>query len=94
LELITRYLLTITIQAKMINQKFLNFKDCRPSLSLVESGMAGKSKNRRTAERFKKFPPLLGLLINVNRDAGLQRKGMEIATFLQITPGQFSLLSY
>ncbi len=78
----------------MINQKFLNFKDCRPSLSLVESGMAGKSKNRRTAERFKKFPPLLGLLINVNRDAGLQRKGMEIATFLQITPGQFSLLSY
>jgi hypothetical protein len=37
--------------------------------------MVGKSKNRRrTAERFKNFPKLLRLLINVNRNAAVQRK--------------------
>jgi hypothetical protein len=36
--------------------------------------MVGKSKNRRrTAERFKNFPKLR-LLINVNRNAAVQRK--------------------
>jgi hypothetical protein len=29
--------------------------DCRTSLCLAKSGMVGKSKNRRTAERFLKF---------------------------------------
>jgi hypothetical protein len=37
--------------------------------------MVGKSKNRRrTAERFLNFPKLLRLLINVNRNAAVQRK--------------------
>jgi hypothetical protein len=37
--------------------------------------MVGKNKNRRrTAERFKKFSKLLRLLINVNRNAAVQRK--------------------
>ncbi len=62
---------------------------------LAKSGMVGKRKNRiRTAERFKNFPQLLRLLSNVNRDAALQRKRMEIATFLPIAAGQFSLLFY
>jgi hypothetical protein len=30
----------------------------------------------------------------VNRNTALQRKGMEIATFLPIAAGKFSLLSY
>jgi hypothetical protein len=30
----------------------------------------------------------------VNRNTALQRKGMEIATFLQIAAGKFSLLSW
>jgi hypothetical protein len=30
----------------------------------------------------------------VNRNSALQRKGMEIATFLPIAAGKFSLLSY
>jgi hypothetical protein len=33
-------------------------------------------------------------LINVNRNTALQRKGMEIARFLPIAAGKFSLLSY
>jgi hypothetical protein len=38
--------------------------------------MVGKSKNRkRAAEHFKKFSQPLQLLINVNRNAVLQRKG-------------------
>jgi hypothetical protein len=70
-------------------------RDCRTSLSLANSGMIGKIKNRRrTAERFKNFPQLLQLLINVERYALLHRKGMEIATFLQIAAGQFYLPSY
>jgi hypothetical protein len=57
--------------------------------------MVGKSKNRRrTAERFKNFRQLLRLLLNVNRNAAVQRKYMEIATFLPIAAGQFYLLSY
>jgi hypothetical protein len=56
--------------------------------------MVGKSKNRRTAEHFKNFSQLLRLLINVNRNTALQRKGMEIATFLPIAAGKLSLLSY
>jgi hypothetical protein len=37
--------------------------------------MVGKSKNRRrTAGRFKTFLKLLRLLINVNRNAAVQRK--------------------
>jgi hypothetical protein len=32
--------------------------------------------------------------MNVNRNAALQRKGLQIAMFLLITPGQFCLLSY
>jgi hypothetical protein len=57
--------------------------------------MVGKSKNRRrTAARFKNFQQLLRLLINVNRNAAHQRKGMEIATFLPIATGKFCLLFY
>jgi hypothetical protein len=37
---------------------------------------------------------LLRILKNVNRNAALQRKGLEIATFLPIAAGKFSLLSY
>jgi nitrate reductase NapE component len=33
-------------------------------------------------------------MINVNRNAKLQRKWMEIATFLLIAAGQFCLLSF
>jgi hypothetical protein len=37
--------------------------------------MIGKRKNRRrSAERFKNFPQLLRLLINVNINAAVQRK--------------------
>jgi hypothetical protein len=46
--------------------------------------MVGKSKNRKRAGAFLDFSQLLRLLINVNRKAALQRKGMEIATFLPI----------
>jgi hypothetical protein len=57
--------------------------------------MVGKSKNRkRAAEHLNKFSQLLRLSINVNRNMPLQRKGMEIATFLPIAAGKFSLLSY
>jgi hypothetical protein len=57
--------------------------------------MVGKNKSRkRAAEHFKKFPQLLQLLINVNRNTALQRKGMEITMFLPIAVGKFSLLSY
>jgi hypothetical protein len=57
--------------------------------------MVGKSKNRkRAAEHLKKFSQLLRLLINVNRNMPLQRKGMEIAMFLPIAAGKFSLISY
>jgi hypothetical protein len=42
----------------------------------------------------KKFSQLLQLLINVNRNAALQKKGMEVATFLPIAAGKFCLLSY
>jgi hypothetical protein len=57
--------------------------------------MVGKSKNRkRAAEHFKNFSQLLRLLINVNRNAALQRNGMEIAMFLPIAARKFSLLSY
>jgi hypothetical protein len=56
--------------------------------------MVGRCNNRkRAAEHFKKFSQLLRLLINVNRNASLQRKEMEIATFLPIAAGKFSLLS-
>ncbi len=64
-------------------------------MSLAKRGMVGKSKYRkRAAEYFKNFSQLLRLLINVNRNMPLQRKGMEIATFLPIAAGKFSLLSY
>jgi hypothetical protein len=57
--------------------------------------MVGKSKNRRrSAERFKNIPKLLRLLINVNRNAAVQRKETEIATFLPIAARQLYLLSY
>jgi hypothetical protein len=57
--------------------------------------MVGKSNSRkRAAEHFKKFSQLLRLLINVNRNAALQRNGMEIAMFLPIATRKFSLLSY
>jgi hypothetical protein len=57
--------------------------------------MIGKSKNRkRAAEHFKNFSQLLRLLINVNRNMLLRRKGMEIAMFLPIAAGKFSLISY
>jgi hypothetical protein len=37
--------------------------------------MVGKRKNRRrSAELFKNFPQLLRLLININRNAAVQRK--------------------
>jgi hypothetical protein len=57
--------------------------------------MVGKSKIRKkAAEHFKTFSQLRRLLINGNRNAALQRNGMEIATFLPIAAGKFSLLSY
>jgi hypothetical protein len=57
--------------------------------------MVGKSKIRnKAAEHFKTFSQLRRLLINVNRNAALQRNGMEIATFLPIAAGKFPLLSY
>jgi hypothetical protein len=57
--------------------------------------MVGKSKNRKRAtEHFKNFSQLLRLLINVNRNMPLQRKGMEITMFLPIATGKFSLISY
>jgi hypothetical protein len=57
--------------------------------------MVGKSTNRKkAAEHFKNFSQFLRLLINVNRNTTLQRKGMEIATFLPIAAGKFSPLSY
>jgi hypothetical protein len=57
--------------------------------------MVGNSKNRKRAtERFKNFSQLLRLLINTNRNTALQRKGMEIAMFLPIAAGKFSLISY
>jgi hypothetical protein len=69
--------------------------DCRTSLSVAKNVMVGKSKNkRRTAQHLENFSQLLRLLINVNKSAGLQRKGMEIATFLPIAAGQCCLLSY
>jgi hypothetical protein len=40
--------------------------------------MVGKSKNRRRTAEFSNFQQHLHLLINVNRNAALQRKGMEI----------------
>ena len=64
-------------------------------MSLAKSGMVGKSNNRKIAtEHLKNFSQLLRLLINVNRNTALQRKGMEIATFLPIVAGQFYLVSY
>jgi hypothetical protein len=57
--------------------------------------MVRKSKNgERAAEHIKKFSQLPLTLKNENRNAALQRKGMEIATFLPIAAGKFSLLSY
>jgi hypothetical protein len=57
--------------------------------------MVGRSKTRkRAAEHFLNFSQLLRLLINVNRNTAFQRKVMEIATFLPIAAGKFSLLSY
>jgi hypothetical protein len=59
--------------------------------------MVGKSKNRkRDAEHFLNFSQLHRVLINVNRNKAVQRKGMEMATFLLIlvAAGKFSLLSY
>jgi hypothetical protein len=44
-----------------------------------------------TSANFKNFPQLLQLLINVKRNAVLQRKEMEISTFLPIAAGQFCL---
>ncbi len=64
-------------------------------MNLAKGGMVVKSKKRRrTAEHFKKFPQLLRLKINVNKNAALERKGTEIATFLPIVTKQFCLLSY
>jgi hypothetical protein len=57
--------------------------------------MVGKSKNKkRTQKHFKYFPQLLGLVVNENRNAALQRKGTKIVPFLPIVTGQFCLLSY
>jgi hypothetical protein len=57
--------------------------------------MIGRSNNRkRAAEHEKLFSQFLFLLINVNRNMALHRKGMEISMFLPIAAGKFSLLSY
>jgi hypothetical protein len=57
--------------------------------------MVGRGNNRkRAAKHLKIFSQLLRLLLNVNRNTALQRKGMEIATVLPIAAGNFSLLSY
>jgi hypothetical protein len=64
-------------------------------LSLAKSSVVGKSKNgKRAAEHLKKFSQLPLTFKNENRNAALQWKGMEIATFLPIAAGKFSLLSY
>jgi hypothetical protein len=56
--------------------------------------MVGKSnKRKRAAEHFKNFSQLLRLIINVDRNTALQRKGMEIAMFLPLAAEKFSLLS-
>jgi hypothetical protein len=57
--------------------------------------MVGKSKNRkRAAEHFTNLSQLLRILLNINRNTALQRKGMEIATLLPKAAGKFSFLSY
>jgi hypothetical protein len=57
--------------------------------------MVGRGNNRkRAADHFNKFSQILRLLIKVNRNTTPQKKGMEIATFLPIATGKFSLLSY
>jgi hypothetical protein len=77
------------------NSVLVSERDCHTNLSLAKSGMVGKSKNRKRAgEHLKNFSELLRLLINVNRNMPLSRKGMEIATFLPIAAGKFSILSY
>jgi hypothetical protein len=49
--------------------------------------MVGKSKYRKRVAEHR-------LLINLNRNATFQRKGMKIAMSLQIDTGKFCLLSY
>jgi hypothetical protein len=69
--------------------------DCRTNLSLAKSGTVGKKKNRqRAAEHLKNFSQIFRLLIHANRNAALQRKGMDIATILPIAAGKFCLLCY
>jgi hypothetical protein len=64
-------------------------------LNLAKSGKIGKSENKkRAAEHFKNFSQLLRLLINVSRNAPLQRKGMEIDMFFPKAARKFCLLSY
>jgi hypothetical protein len=55
---------------KVLSHQFLVW------LKVVWLARAKKEKNRK---RFKNFPQLLRLLINVNRKAALQRKGLLIA---------------
>jgi hypothetical protein len=51
--------------------------------------MVGKNKKRRrTADSFKNVPGLLQSLINVNRNAGLQRKGTKNCHIFAIVAGQ------
>jgi hypothetical protein len=45
---------------------------------------------RGVAGDFLNFPMLLQLVVNVNRNMALQRKEMEIATFLPIAAGKRS----
>jgi hypothetical protein len=54
-----------------------------------------RAKNkRRIANHFKIFPQFLRLIINVNRNVVLQRKGIDIAMFLVIAAGQSFLLFF
>ncbi len=58
------------------------YRECHTSFSLAKSSMDEKSKiSRSSSESFKNFPLFLRLLINLNRNEALQKKGMEIAIF-------------
>ncbi len=66
-------------------------KDCRIRLRLAKSSVVGWIWRRRGAARgFQNFQTLLQMLRNVNWNAALQRKWMEIDTFMPIAAGKCS----
>jgi hypothetical protein len=62
-------------------------------LRLAHSTVVGWAcVGRGVDDGYYDFPLVLQLFININRKAVLQRKWMEIATFLQIATGHFCLV--